>query len=137
MQVESATAAVRPADNACALFVRWVVSFHLAVLLLQLSTAVGFVAGWAGAIAPHAMNGWIVGTAGMVQAILIWRLRSARRRPVVRGIALAIPCVEVLQIYLGLGQGIGLHVTVAMIVWALALALFIQVWAPAWKHAEN
>lgn len=118
-----------------ALVVRWVVSAHAALLLLQLASAIAAVAGAAAAFHTHAANSRLVVAAGVLQAIAILSAGS-RTGWFVRTMAVAVAAGEATQVYLRLGAGISTHVTLAMLVWGLSLALFIRVWAPAWKRDQ-
>ena len=116
-----------------ALVVRWIVSAHAALLLLQLASAIVAVAGAATAFHTHAANARLVVAAGVLQAIAILSA-GPRTGWFVRTMAVAVAAGEATQLYLRLGAGIPAHVTLAMTVWGMSLALFIRVWAPAWKR---
>jgi hypothetical protein len=118
-----------------ALVVRWVVSAHAALLLLQLASAITAVAGLTNALHTHAANSRLVVAAGVLQAIAVLSAGS-RTGWFVRTMAAAVAAGEAMQLYLRLGAGIPTHVTLAMIVWGMSLALFIRVWAPAWKREQ-
>lgn len=107
---------------------------HVFVLLVQLSSAVAFVAGWIGALPTHSANAWLVVGSGALQGILIVPLPAARLSHLLRGMSIAVPLTELVQVHFGSSYGMGTHVTVALFIWALSLALFIKVWAPTWKQ---
>jgi hypothetical protein len=119
-----------------ALVVRWLVSVHIASLLLQLVSAIAAVGGAAAAFHTHATNARLVAVAGLLQAIGVLSVGSPRAGWFVRTMAVAIPVVEAAQLYLGLGAGIAMHVTLAMVLWGFGLAIFIRVWAPSWTRED-
>jgi hypothetical protein len=119
-----------------ALVVRWIVSAHVALLLLQLALAIAAVGGATAALRGHATNAGLVAAAGILQAIGVLGAGSARAGWLLRTMALAIAVAEITQFYLGLSMGLALHVTVAMTVWALSLAIFIRAWTPGWTRED-
>jgi len=118
-----------------ALVVRWIVSAHIGVLLLQLVLAIAAVAG-AAVFHAHAMNARLVAASGVLQAIGVLAVSSARAGWFIKTMAFAVAVGETTQLYLGLGGGMALHVTLAMTVWALSLAIFIRAWAPGWTRED-
>jgi hypothetical protein len=134
MPSHAAEIAVRKASRV-ALVVRWIVSTHIALLLLQLVTAIAGAAGFVAVLHTHGTNARFVAASGVLQAI---GLLSAGPRAgwFVRTMAVVVAASEAVQLYLGLRAGIPTHVTLAMIVWALSVALFIRVWAPPWTRED-
>jgi hypothetical protein len=117
--------------------IRWTVSLHLAVLLAQLATALAFAAGFVGAGVPHLRNAWIAGGCGILQAVLIMSRRWPGASVAFRSMAVAVAIGEAVQIYLGLRGGLAWHVTLAMLIWAFGIALFIRVWTPGWTQPRG
>jgi hypothetical protein len=109
--------------------VRWVVSLHLLLVLAQLAAAVTFLSGSAGAYVVHATVGHALYLLGICQAIAVVGVRSARQNPLTRWIAAAVPVAEVLQIYLARSGLVAWHLTLGLLVWAGALAVWIRVFA--------
>lgn len=131
MQSTAADISLRRASRT-ALIVRWIVSTHLALLLLQLLAAIAGIAGAAAAFHVHMGNARLVAICAVLQAIGVWSAGSGRAGWFVRSMSLAVAAGASLQLYLGLGGGIPLHVTLAMTLWGLSIAIFIRVWRPGW-----
>jgi hypothetical protein len=109
--------------------VRWIVSIHLLVVLAQLAAAVTFLSGRAGAYVVHATAGHALYLLGICQAVAVVGVRSARQSPLTRWIAAAVPVAEVLQIYLARSGLVAWHLTLGLLVWSGALAVWIRVFA--------
>jgi hypothetical protein len=109
--------------------VRWVVSLHVLVVLTQFAAAVTFLSGRAGAYVVHASVGHALYLLGICQGIAVVGVRSARQNPLTRWIAAAVPVAEVLQIYLARSGLVAWHLTLGLLVWAGALAVWIRVFA--------
>jgi hypothetical protein len=109
--------------------VRWVVSVHLLAVLAQLAAAVTFLSGRTGAYVVHATVGHALYLLGICQAIAVVGVRSARQNPLTRWLAAAVPVAEVLQIYLARSGLVAWHLTLGLLVWAGALAIWIRVFA--------
>jgi len=118
-----------------ALVVRWIVSAHVGLLLLQLVLAIAAVGG-AAAFQAHATNARLVAVSGIMQAIGVLAVGSARAGWFIKTMACAVAVGETTQLYLGLGGGMALHITLAMTVWALSLAIFIRAWTPGWTRED-
>jgi hypothetical protein len=122
--------------SAYALFVRWLVTFHLIALATQLASAISFVGGWAAGAQIHIQNARIVAALGLLQAVVIASLPSQRLKTPYRLYAVAALLGEATQLYVQTTHGFGFHVTTAILIWACSVAVSIKVWAPTWKLAS-
>src|SRR5215467_1483452 len=93
--------------SAYALLVRWLVTFHLIALAAQLASAISFVGGWASGAQIHIQNARIVAVLGLVQAVMIASLPSARLKAPYRLYAVAALLGEATQLYLHTTHGFG------------------------------
>lgn len=109
--------------------VRWAVSLHVLALLLQISAATAFLAGWPEAYLVHRTIGHFLYLLGICQGIAVVGVRSARQSLLTRWMAGALPPAEVLQIYLGHVGLVAWHLALALLIWAGALAVWIRVFA--------
>jgi hypothetical protein len=122
--------------SAYALFVRWVVTLHLLALAAQLASAISFVGGLAEAGLLHIYNARLVGVFGLWQAVVLVSLPASRLRRAHRWMAVGVLLAEGLQLYFRIAHGFAIHVTIAILVWAMSVALSIKVWAPTWKRGS-
>jgi hypothetical protein len=131
MQSSTAEIGLRKASRS-ALAVRWVVSAHLALLLVQFVAAIMAAAGMIAVFQVHTANARLVAVSSILQALGVLSAGSARAGWFVRSMSVAVALGACTQLYVGLGGGVPLHVTLAMVLWGLSIAIFIRVWQPGW-----
>jgi len=129
-QLTAADRQVQSARSIAALAQRWVVTTHMLALAAQVLFALLLLGGFA-VVQLHSSNAGVVLALGALQAIVavaswppggsLWKVA-----------AVIVPLLEAAQIYLGRAGDLATHVTLGVILWGLALALLIQVWAPSW-----
>jgi len=112
--------------------VRWTVSVHAAVVAAQFATGTLTIAGFAEVFSGHRTNAWAVLGLGLVQAIAALSSTRARLGWFYTTLALAIPAMDGLQIWLGRHVLTPWHVTLGLLIWAASLGLLIKVWTPTW-----
>lgn len=123
----------RPAST-FALLVRGVVSAHVAVLVVQLALALAFIGGCGEAYVAHTIVAWLVGGLGIVQVLVLF---GPATRNLYRAMAVAIVPAEAALIWLAQAGHTGAHVTLAMVVWTLSLAILIAAWGATWGRAAR
>jgi hypothetical protein len=116
-----------------ALFIRWLVTFHLLALAAQLASAIAFAGGWATGALLHIHGARLVGALGLLQAAAVVSLPAGRLKTPYRLYAVGVLIGEAMQLYYRTTHGFALHVTTAFIIWAFSVAVSIKVWAPTWK----
>jgi hypothetical protein len=118
------------------LILRAIVSAHSLFVLLQVALAV-FAANGAALPIPHSGNAHGVLTLGVVQAIAAFLLPWPKGGVWWRIFAVVIAACEALQLVTGIAYGLVFHVTIAMVIWSLAAALQVGVFARAPQPAPQ
>lgn len=118
------------AKYAARMVLRATASLHVLVLVAQIAMAMLVVGGEAGAYGGHRGNAWGVLTLGVLQALAVVVLARSRLTPFFLAMAVLIPALEGLQIWLGRTAQTPWHVTNGVLIWAAALALLIKLWRP-------
>ncbi len=117
--------------------VRWVVSLHVLALLVQIAAAVALTSGWPEAFIVHATVGHLLFLLGICQGIAVMSVRSVRQSPLTASMAGILPLPEALQIYLGHVGLLAWHLTLGLLIWGGALAIWIRVSAIVVGRGEN
>jgi hypothetical protein len=112
--------------------VRWSVSLHTAALLIQFAAMLLFLSGVPQGFLAHSNNAWAVLVLGTIQLLAILACSPARRDRFYSATAFAIVVAEALEITLGRTGALFAHVTLAMVVWGLALTLLIRTITAPW-----
>lgn len=113
--------------------VRWSASLHVAALAVQLAAMLLFLSGMSKALLVHSLNAWIVLALGIVLLLAVLACRPARASGFFTAAALVIVIAEALEIHVAGSGAIFTHVTLAMIVWGLALSLLIRTATAPWQ----
>src|SRR5258708_1741739 len=109
---------------------RWVVTLHMLALAVQIALALLLLLG-SGTLRAHSVNAWVVLSLGAMQAVsVVGRWQSEGK--LWKAAAPIVVLAEMLQIHFGRTENLAAHVTLGTVIWALSLALLIQVWAPSW-----
>ncbi len=111
--------------------VRWAASAHLAALAAQVALAPAFLAGLQDAYALHSIEGRVVAALGVVVAVAAIANGPSRTGPRLTLIAIAIPVLEAMQLWLGFSAQIAAHVLMGLTIWGLSIAFAVKVWASA------
>ena len=109
--------------------VRWTASAHLTAVVAQVALAPAFLAGYAEAYRIHGVNARIVLALGAAMAFLALANGPVRTGPRLTLIAVAVPLLEALQIWLGQAAKAEAHVLIGLAIWGLSIAFAVKVWA--------
>ena len=109
--------------------VRWTASAHLLALIAQVALVPAFLAGYAEARPLHAKNALIALSLGALLGLLAVANGPSRTGPRLTLIAVAIPALELLQIWLGQSGQTTAHVLTGLAIWSLSIVFTVKVWA--------
>lgn len=121
---------------------RWIVAVHLLIVIVHMTAAIAFVTGVAlvsGEAATayflHARLAWVVLALGIVQALAVFNPALPALHWMYRVFAILVVIGEVLELFVIPRGYVDYHVTVAMVVWGCALALYVRMLDPQWTAA--
>lgn len=118
---------------------RWIVAVHLLAVFAHMAAAIAFVTGVAlvsgeaaAAYIFHARMAWAVLALGIVQALAVFNPALPALHWMYRVFAILVVIGEVLELFVIPRGYVVYHVTVAMVVWGCALALYVRMLNPQW-----
>ena len=111
---------------------RWVAAAHVFALVVQLLLAITFVSGLGAAYPYHANTAWLVFALGVLQAGLMFNPALPRVHGMYLVFAALIALGEAAELFVVPRGQAAVHVTVAVLVWGLSVALYVRLLAPDW-----
>lgn len=121
---------------------RWVVAAHLLVLIVHIAAAIAYVTGVAlisgeaaMAYLLHARLSWLVFALGIVQAVAVFNPALPGLHWMYRAFVILVVIGEILELFVIPRGFVVYHVSVAMVVWGCALALYVRMLDPRWTAA--
>ncbi len=126
-----------PGIPAYAKFVRWVAAIHVLALIAQITLAISFVCGVVAAYPYHANVAWLVFGLGFFQACLMINPAFPSVHKMYFVFAIAIALGEAAQLFVIPRGQPTLHVSVAVLVWGLSVALYVRFLDPDWIDSAS
>ena len=118
---------------------RWVVAAHLLVLIVHVAAAIAYVTGVAlisgeaaMAYLLHARLSWLVFALGIAQAVAVFNPALPGLHWMYRAFVILVVIGEVVELFVIPRGFVVYHVSVAMVVWGCALALYVRMLDPQW-----
>lgn len=129
-------------NSGIAKMTRWIVAAHLLIVIVHMAAAIAYVTGVAlvcGEAATayflHARLAWVVLALGIVQALAVFNPALPALHWMYRVFVVLVVIGEVLELFVIPRGYVVYHVTVAMVVWGCALALYVRMLDPQWTAA--